>query len=86
LTGDSGIRALQRLGLKYRHETFGKGMLLKGSFRLRGQGGLGTGFLSIALLILYRAGLRVLWHSITTGGVKLTPPLLMIIVVVVCII
>jgi len=30
--------------------------------------------LSIALLILYRAGLRVLWHSVTTGGVKLTPP------------
>jgi len=39
----------------------------------KGRRGSGAGFLSIALLILYRAGLRVLWHSIT-GGVKLTAP------------
>jgi len=35
----------------------------------------GTGFCSGALLILYRVGLRVLWHSITTGGVNLTAPI-----------
>jgi len=34
----------------------------------------GAGFLSMVLLILYRAGLRILWLSTITGGVKLTPP------------
>jgi len=50
---------------------FGERNAVEGCFRLtREQRGSGAGFLSIALLILYRAGLRVLWHSITTGGVK----------------
>ena len=35
---------------------------------------LGKDFRSGVLLILYRVGLRVLWHSITTGGIRLTPP------------
>ena len=34
------------------------------SLGLRGRRGSGAGFLSIALLILYRAGLRALWFSL----------------------
>ena len=52
--------ALQRLRLKYRHETFG--MLLKGSFSdlKRELRDFGTDFLSIALLLQSRAGWMVL--------------------------
>ena len=64
--------ALQRLRLKYRHETFDERMLLKGSFSdlKREQRGSGIDFHSEVLLTLFRAGI-VLWPSITTGGVYL---------------
>jgi len=35
----------------------------------------GTDFLSTALLIQFKAGWRVLWCSITIGGVNLTAPI-----------
>ena len=65
--------ALQRLRLKYRHETFDERMLLKGSFSdlKREQRGSGIDFYSEVLLTLFRAGWIVLWPSITTGGVYL---------------
>ena len=54
-SGTSG--ALQRLGLKYRHETFGERNAVEVFLGLRkGRRGSGAGFLPIALLILYRAG------------------------------
>jgi len=62
--------------LKYRHKTFGERNAVEGFFSglRREQRDFGVGFRSGVPLILYRAGLRVLWHSITTGGVKFTAP------------
>jgi len=74
--GDSGISGLYKTWVEVQHETFGERNAVEGFFSSlrKGRRDFGTDFLSIALFILYRAGLRVLWHSITTGGVKLTPP------------
>jgi len=70
LIGDSVFTALKRLGLKYRHETFGERNTVEVSFQglRRGRRGFGTDFRSGVLLLQFRVGLRVLWHS--TGGVK----------------
>jgi len=52
LTEDSGIKALQRLGLNYQHETFGERDAVEGFFSRRGQ--RGSGIFSGVLLILCR--------------------------------
>jgi len=59
--------------LKYRHGTFGERSAVEGSFRglRREQRGSGIDFLLEVPLTLCRAGLRVLWLSITTGCANL---------------
>ena len=59
LIGDSVFTALKRLRLKYRHETFGERNAVESffsRFKKREQRDSGIDFLSIALLILCRAG------------------------------
>ncbi len=64
--------ALKRLGLRYRHETFGE-RNPKDFFQglKKEQRDSGTGFRSGVLLNPFKVGWIVLWHSIIIGGVYL---------------